>query len=415
MGYSTRSFAEQAYLDGHNVYSIDFFGDIDSRYLLQADYGMKGYWKAHTGLKKIHGAHDLTGIVKIAERIDFQPDAVCYTSNFENHPELIEELEEKYGGRLLGNGSRTVREVVNGFHAEGETSAFHTLKKHGVRIPETSKSIVELREKIGAGSSRILHKPCLSGGGYRIRECNENTPEKIPIDSDYYFQEYLEGKPCSAVFLANGKTAVLLGLSEQLIGDQRLGAHGFKYCGNVIMQADAAVGREAERISVLLTEMFSLKGLNGFDFILREGRIYFIELNPRYTASMELFADSPKKNLFFLHRKAFDGILPVSDAQDEISGGTFISGFQAKGIVYARRNLLIEKEPVSFFRKHFQEYGRDFVLKDVPEEGERIDRHKPVCSVLVRIADSKDVWEIFRTVQESLYEHLVSFPPDVKR
>lgn len=412
MGYSTRSFAEQAYLDGHNVYSIDFFGDTDSRYLLQADCGMKGYWQAHTGLKKIQGAHDLTEILRIAEGIDFQPDAVSYTSNFDNYPELIKELEEKYGRRLLANGSRTAREVLEGFHPEGESSAFHTLKTYGVSVPETSKSIVDLREKLDIESSRILSKPCKSGGGYRIREYNSNSWEKRPIDSDYYFQEYLEGKPCSAVFLANGESAVLLGISEQLIGDQRLGAHGFKYCGNIRMEADPAVRKEAERISVLLAKMFSLKGLNGFDFILKEGRIYFIELNPRFTASMELFADSPEKNLFSLHRKVFDGILPVADVQ---AGGAPIPGFQAKGIVYARRSLLIEKEPVLFFRKNYQGYGRDFVLKDIPEKGERIDRHKPVFSVLVRSVNRKEVWEIFTRAQDSLYESLVSFPPDVKR
>jgi hypothetical protein len=385
---------------------------------------MKGYWKAHTGLNRILGRHDLTEILRIAEGINFQPDAISYTSNFENYPELIEELEKKYGRSLLANSSHTAREVLNGFHADGEDSAFHILKTYGVRVPETSKSFVDLREKLGTESSRILRKPYKSGGGYRIREYRSNSWNEGQIDSDYYFQEYLEGKPCSAVFLANGESAVLLGISEQLIGEQRLGAHGFKYSGNIVVEAEPAVLKEAERISSLLTKMFSLKGLNGFDFILKEGQIFFIELNPRYTASMELFANSTEKTLFSLHRNAFDGILPgpkvsyegiASKVPDIPAAGALIPGSHAKGILYARRNLLIEKELIPFFMKYSHGYGRDFVLKDVPEKGERIDRHNPVCSVLVGKVKRKEVWEIFRKVQDSLYENLVSFPPDVKR
>ena len=52
---------------------------------------------------------------------------------------------------------------------------------------------------------------------------------------------------------------------------------------------------------------FGLKGLNGIDFLLTaDDEPMFLEVNPRYSASMELFA-AAMADLFSLHVKACQG------------------------------------------------------------------------------------------------------------
>ncbi len=79
------------------------------------------------------------------------------------------------------------------------------------------------------------------------------------------------------------------------MGERSFGAHGFRYCGSLLASERAPVfPRQAEllvRATALadaVTEAFGLRGLNGLDFVARDGVPLPIEVNPRYSASMEL-------------------------------------------------------------------------------------------------------------------------------
>jgi hypothetical protein len=176
------------------------------------------------------------------------------------------------------------------------------------------------------------------------------------------------------VFAANGEDAVLLGISRQLVGDSRFGAQGFRYCGSLLgstatpvfphhrelLQRAAAMAREVSR-------EFGLLGLNGIDFIARKGVPYPIEVNPRYSASMELLERACGLSMFQVHVRACEGILPA-----ELPA---IAGIEGKAIVFAKRDVVLGQTETWAGRHAFS---------DVPHPGESILRGRPICTVFAR-------------------------------
>jgi predicted ATP-grasp superfamily ATP-dependent carboligase len=167
---------------------------------------------------------------------------------------------------------------------------------------------------------------------------------------------------------------VVLGLSRQLVGDSRFGAHGFRYCGSLIGSCTTPVfPRQAEILETAaalaseVTREFGLVGLNGIDFIVRKGVPYPIEVNPRYSASMELLERGHGLSLFEIHVRACRGTLP---SELEIH-----PGIEGKAIVFARRDVILGNTEAWIGRQS---------LADVPHPGERIPYGRPICTVFAR-------------------------------
>ncbi len=60
-----------------------------------------------------------------------------------------------------------------------------------------------------------------------------------------------------------------------------------------------------------LTQEFGLRGVNGIDLVIPDDLgVHLIEVNPRYTASMELVERAYGLNIFALHLEALAGRLP---------------------------------------------------------------------------------------------------------
>ena len=185
------------------------------------------------------------------------------------------------------------------------------------------------------------------------------------------------GMPGSVIFAANGHSAVVLGLSRQLVGDSRFGAQGFRYCGSLIGSRTTPVFPRQEEIleaaAALAGEVtleFGLVGLNGIDFIARKGVPYPIEVNPRYSASMELLERLHGLSMFELHLQACAGTLP---SEVEVR-----AGIEGKAIVFARRDVILGNTEGWVGRQSFA---------DVPHSGECIPGGRPICTVFARGSD----------------------------
>jgi predicted ATP-grasp superfamily ATP-dependent carboligase len=127
--------------------------------------------------------------------------------------------------------------------------------------------------------------------------------------------------------------------------------------------------RSTEQIVRAITREFHLVGVNGIDFILKEKTVYPIEVNPRYTASMELVEWVYGLNIFKTHLDACQGRLPDFDllAHPDVD-------YFGKAIHFASQALIF----------HEPRFWLDQGVRDVPFEGERIAQGKPVCTVFSR-------------------------------
>lgn len=354
LGLSTRAIAESAVRGGYNVITLDYFGDRDQKELVR-NYSLR---------RDFHLGFSSPALLEASRQLDFE--AVVYISNLENHPDVVEELAR--GHTLWGNTPQTLREVRHW------PTLCSFCQEAGVPFPSTLFVGEDLPE-----SGRWVRKPVRSGGGHGISFWSGE-----PLDERHLLQEHIEGLDCSAAFVADGRNCVLLGVTEQLIGREELGARGFTWCGNVLplalpLHGLSTVLNAVEDMAAKLTRRFGLRGVNGFDFVLarREGWLipYLVEVNPRYTASMELMEWAYGLNIFDLHVRAFGGELPFSPRES-----VHRPGFYGKGIVYAKRDMVMPETA------KWRAKGR----RDVPFPGERIEARHPICTVLAQ-GESRDV------------------------
>jgi predicted ATP-grasp superfamily ATP-dependent carboligase len=214
-------------------------------------------------------------------------------------------------------------------------------------------------------------------------------------------QQFLEGIPGSIVFVAARRRAVPLGMSRQLVGDERFGAAGFRYCGSVL----APVGdphfargtrmlQNACAIAAFVAREFGLVGINAIDFIARDGVVSPIEVNPRWSASMELIERAFGMSAFAAHAQAcVDGVLPRFDLRAALR---HLSRAVGKAIVFAREDLIAGDTSGWLSRG---------VVRDVPNRGDHIPAGHPICTVFADGRDSKDCEAGLVTAANWIYEY----------
>jgi predicted ATP-grasp superfamily ATP-dependent carboligase len=187
----------------------------------------------------------------------FPPGPVLYTGGLENHPHILRELAAQR--ELWGNPADVVERVRDPF------VLFPALAECGFAAPRLIP-----RGEPCVREGRWLRKPLRSGGGIGIRFAQPGEP----ASPHHYFQAFIDGAPMSAVFSG----ATLLGVTQQLIGEPWLHAKGFAYCGNI----------GPVRGPVPPAFPVPLRGVWGLDFVLCNGVAYVVEVNPRYTAAVEV-------------------------------------------------------------------------------------------------------------------------------
>ncbi len=349
VGLSVRAMAESAVHSGYNIIALDAFGDQDLRAAAETRSLLHDY----------HSPYSPAALYKASRQLSF--DSVAYTANLENHPLTLSRIAG--GRRIIGNSPKVVRSVRRW------SALFSDLRKSGFAVPETI--FPKESRRIGSGR-RWLVKPLLSGGGYGIAF----LPSEILPKNQFMLQEYVPGKPCSASFVANGRECVLLGVTEQLIGMRQFGSHGFRYCGNILPFPEALdpdkcniVLAQLNRLAANVTRQYGLTGVNGIDFILCDHQVWPIEINPRYSASMELMEKAYGLPVFHLHvQSALEGSLPDFKLEAVVKSGTFFG----KAILFA------EKEAVAPDTQDWAACG----IRDIPASGERLPHGGPVCTVL---------------------------------
>jgi len=232
------------------------------------------------------------------------------------------------------------------------------LAGRGFTVPATIAH--ESRRRLRPAGMRWLVKPAAGGGGQGIRFWRGE-----PLRPGQILQEHVPGLASSAVFVADGRRSVVLGWSEQ-----RHAPASFRFGGNVLpLEAPLSTLAEVRRLAQAVTEEFGLIGLNGVDFVLRDARPVVVEVNPRYSASMELVERATGIPVFGLHQAACGGRMPHPGTAEVSLPG---DGFHAKAIVYAPGPVSVPDT------SGWIERG----VRDVPHRGEAIRGGHPICTVL---------------------------------
>jgi uncharacterized protein len=315
-GVSVRAFAESAAAAGFTVAAVDAFGDLDLRAVATFN-GMRSTYSANAAAIRARG---------------IATDACAYSSNFENHPRALAALAA--GRILLGNAPDVIRRVRDPFV-----------------LAQVLPTAPAVRAWAPPDGGRWLLKPRRSGGGHAITEWRPG----MPIPQNCVLQERIAGEPGSIVFAADGRCVCPLAFTHQLV------APDFRYLGNILVPPiDDAVA-----IAETVTREFGLVGVNGIDFIMRDGRPIPIEVNPRYTAAMELAERLYGISIARVHADACAGKLPSFTPEPRrVTIG--------KAIVYAKTNTVVGDTTA---------WLADSSVRDIPMPGSRIKAGRPICTV----------------------------------
>jgi predicted ATP-grasp superfamily ATP-dependent carboligase len=250
---------------------------------------------------------------------------------------------------------------------------------------------------------RWLLKPLASGGGHGVRPwCDE---ARLP--RGFYLQELVEGTPGSIVFVAAGGRAVPLGVSRQLMGEQAFGATPYRYCGSILAAAsdaqfarDEALVDHACVLAQAVAEEFNLVGVNGIDFMACDEVPCTLEVNPRWSASMELVERAYGMSVFGAHAAACrDGRLPAFD----LAHARRDVGAVGKAVVFARRDVTIGDTAT---------WLADATVRDVPHPGEHIAADRPLCTVFAAGRDGEACHAALVRRAERIYAEVASWKPD---
>jgi hypothetical protein len=368
-GVSARAIAESAARAGFDVTALDAFADRDQH----PDV------RALSVSRDFHRAFSAMAAARAARTIDC--DAVAFTSPFENHVRAVEVLAR--GRALWGNAPSTLRAVRD------PVRLATALRRHGIAVPAV---------RVGpAARGQWLVKPFASGGGHRVQRWRSGA--RLPRGR--YLQQFLDGVPGSIVFVAARRRAVALGMSRQLAGDGRFGSTAFRYCGSVLAPiGDPQFARGARTlqsacaIAAFVAREFDLVGLNTIDFIARDGVVHPIEVNPRWSASMELVERAFGVGTFAAHAQAcVDGVLPRFDLRDAFR---HLSRAVGKAIVFAREDLVAGDTSGWLSRGD---------VRDVPSPGDRIRAGQPICTVFADGRDSRECEAGLVTAANRIDEH----------
>ena len=289
-----------------------------------------------------------------------------YTGALENHPRLIHALARER--ETWANGGATVRKARA---PEQLAEALQHNQLPALDIAQTPPT---------HSAKRWLVKPRHGAGGRQIQFWRGG-----PVPSSCYFQQWVEGVPCSALFCGRRDgSAVFFGATRQLIGAAWLRARPFRYCGNVgpFALPDRLMDT-LRRMGAMLAQQFSLRGIFGVDFIAQGEIPWLVEVNPRLTAGLEVLERAAGRSFFSHHRMAFslrdDNLKEPCMPQGAVHGKAIL--FAKAPVVFPADGPWLASVSQAWSSAEPAEYA------DIPPPGTRILHGQPILTVFAQAAN----------------------------
>lgn len=353
-GSSVRSLTESAIQAGFRPLCVDFFEDADLKKLLQNGRGRF--------IGRINSFRELPNCVRSVRR----NVPMVWAGGLENHYDVLREIA---GERVLIGPDLPVVE-----HVRNPEFAANCLAETGIRVPLISRSHLDPYRT-------WLCKSSASSGGLGIRPVNvvsSVASESISGEDDMFFQEYIDGVSMSATFVSSNKACRLIGTSLQLNGWTCLGASGFQFCGNA-GPVQLPPHLQAQLLSAgNIFRSLGLRGVFGSDFVLRNGELWFLEVNPRLTASHMLYDETQADSTHFLqHLNALGYCSARATPRRKSLSSAEQPTAVIRLVVWSQRELSVGRR----LAESTWRISETCRLCDIPEVDSIIPAASPVCSV----------------------------------
>ncbi len=339
---SARGYVQAAVACGYEVISLDVFADADTRRLA-----------AQTFRLKMRGqVVDANDFKHVFEQIDMGAiDGFLYGSLFDATPDMLDWVASRVP--LIGNSPEVMR-------AAKDFSFFKLLDALQIVHPEVCLDIPEDIEN-------WLSKKLGGSGGTHIRPANSVNKEDCFLHG--YYQKKHAGMPISMLFVVDGKSVRTIGFNQQYVAPMK--NMPYRFAGAVSkVTLPLNIHKAFERAAQQLTLALNLHGINSLDAILDGETLFILELNPRLSATFQLY-----ENLFPLHLQSCTDRRVENLEENELSRGQMI--------LYANGTLEI---PGDFI---WPDWVADIPAIISGDSSIKIAEDEPVCTVFAE-AESAD-------------------------
>ncbi|MBT7728186.1 MAG: ATP-grasp domain-containing protein [Planctomycetaceae bacterium] len=361
IGASARALAASADRLGLEVNAIDLFGDRDLRDVCSR-------------VVQVSADAYPDDVPSIAA--GFPAGPVVYAGGLENHIEVIEKLSR--ARLLLGNHPRALRLVRDPCFVR------EVACENGCAYP----AIFFTSSKVPRDGT-FLRKSTASIGGLGVLSWNGLREE--PVRGREYLQQFVSGVPMSASLLVTQEGVELLGVCRQLIGMKWCYAKQFRFCGAIQLSSSLfqqQVLKQLHQFAIDLSRRAKLAGLIGIDFILprtpiqaRDHSPVILEVNPRPTATMELFERRTGRSQAGTHLASLGFQLPRESTTLQRQSNMY----WGKAVLFANKSLDVSSSVERHLLKcSLRMQGCELgwpMVSDLPCSGTIIQPGHPIVSV----------------------------------
>uniref|UniRef100_A9A8Q6 ATP-grasp domain-containing protein n=1 Tax=Methanococcus maripaludis (strain C6 / ATCC BAA-1332) TaxID=444158 RepID=A9A8Q6_METM6 len=335
VGVNTRPVVNSLKKLNFEVYSVSHYNPVD----LNADH--KKYLvndKFHGHFVDKYSEKELLSLSK--EYVDLVDYIFICSGVFES------KYSKTPNWNVVGNSPKRIKNISDKYRT------VKRLENLGFNVPITylvnnkyqfEKCLTELKS--------VVVKPILGSGGIGVTNIDFQNTDNLDIKYPVLVQEYIKSESYSASFIGSN----FLCFNKQLINNNI-------YVGNISPYVPK-VKNETIRDFKELMDSLDLLGMNGIDFMLKDGIPYIIEVNPRILGTYEVIELSSKYNLSkaILENKS---VRPKDCFFKKIV-------FSNKGSSY-----FIDKNPL---------------IRDIPQKGAYIEEGEPVATIIGRnMADVRE-------------------------
>lgn len=348
-----RQHLESARRAGFDPLGIDLFGDWDTR-------NAGPCIKANT-------LDEMPGILQQNVRDDW-----CLAGGLERH------LDRLFNGDLESSFLGTAPDGLKLFTDIQRVTK--TVVSNGFRFPT-------INFDPSCPPGRWIRKPLFASGGHGI----EWARQGLRRSQHQYFQTWIAGKTISAAFVTDTRGTRLIGTTLQLSGrDLGTDNRPFAYAGSI-----GPLQLETERESQFLDfgrkigQAISLRGIWGADFICRGDKVMVVDINPRLTASCDIYERAqPSQPIAGLHVQACrdQADFPWTPATATGAPRDLALGI-GKAIVFspAKHPIKINIEDHQYLAECYQK-AQPAKVADIPMPGTIIPANGPICTIYETIS-----------------------------
>ena len=347
LGASVRAVAKSCHRAGFACYGADLFADSDTRQM---------------GSVQRAGSYP-NGLLTTASSLP--PTPWMYTGGLENHPDLVDEVSQRH--TLWGNAGGVLRRVRDPMLLQ------RTLRAAGLNFLATA-----LQPPTKSG--QWIRKPLRSCGGTDVVLEQELDKRPVSQRSNVYWQAFVPGQPVAAIYIGNGRSAKLIGVTGQIIGAQWTGAAQFQYAGSVgpLVPSDEVI-HQLERLGDVFTGEFGLQGIFGVDGVLGDSKFSAVEVNPRYTASVEVLERAGTGSVVRQHAAVFGQPMGETEATQYLAGNP-TRALNGKAIIFAKGDVRIGDSFPNFVAQ-LNAGTHEPAIADIPTPGSEIQAGQPIATV----------------------------------